>query len=313
VSYAVVRGVDAQSERARREISRTLEDGAVEELFGREAGPPPPPAAVGDAPPTNVIVGAELAARTGLREVGAQGWLVTGERSALPPGFAPRALRVRVAGVFRTGLYDYDSAWVYAPLGEAARVAGAEGGSVISIEAGDVYRAGEVADRARSALGAGWSVVDWREANRPLFAALELERRTVALIIALVVLVAALNITTTLALVVVERRADVAVLVALGARARGVMAVFVVEGALLGALGSVCGVALGLAFVAAANRFGLVSLPPDVYSLSTVPLRAGVGDVLWPALAAFAVSVLATLYPAHRASRTRPAEVLRQG
>ena len=177
----------------------------------------------------------------------------------------------------------------------------------------DIYAAGEVAAAVRRLSGAGWTVADWREANRPLFAALELERRTVSAIIALIVLVAALNITTTLALVVVERRPDIAVLGALGARARSVMAVFVIEGALIGAIGASLGVALGLAAVAAGNHFELVRLPPDVYSLSAIPLRAHAGDVLWPALAAFAVCLLATLYPARAAARTRPAEVLRHG
>lgn len=316
-AYALVRGVDSASAHALAEIRRTLEAGAVEDLFraeatrgagvvGAQGG-----GGVGEVVP--VIVGAELAARVGLGGVGGEGWLVSGEESAATPaGFAPRARRVRVVGVFRAGLFEYDSAWVYAPLSAASAVP--EGGaSVISVEAEDVYEAGEVAVRLRGALGPGWSVVDWREANRPLFAALELERRTVALIIALIVVVAALNITTTLALVVVERRADIAVLRTLGAGARSVTTLFVLEGALVGAAGALSGVALGLVCVAAANHFGLVKLPPDVYSLASVPLHASARDVLLVALAAFAVSLLASVYPARRAAHTRPAEVLRQG
>jgi lipoprotein-releasing system permease protein len=328
-AYALVRGVDSESARALAEIRRTLEGGAVEDLFHADAtsgvGVAAAPGGAGIVKSTGeagvagtvpVIVGAELAARVGLNRVGAEGWLVSGEESAAAPaGFAPRARRVRVVGVFRAGLFEYDSAWVYAPLAAASGVpAGAGGGaSVISVEATDVYEAGEVAGRVRGALGPGWAVVDWREANRPLFAALELERRTVALIIALIVVVAALNITTTLALVVVERRADIAVLRTLGARARSVTALFIIEGALVGAAGALSGVALGLACVAAANHFGLVRLPPDVYSLAAVPLHASARDVSVVALAAFAVSLLAAVYPARRAARTRPAEVLRQG
>jgi lipoprotein-releasing system permease protein len=160
-------------------------------------------------------------------------------------------------------------------------------------------------------LGAGWTTVDWREANRALFDALALERRTVALIIMLVTIVAALNITTTLALVVVERRADIAVLAALGARPFGVTLVFVIEGAIVGAFGALAGVAAGLAACAAAERFQLVRLPPDVYSIASVPMHPHGSDVLLTALAAFAVSLLATVYPAFQASRVRPAEVLR--
>jgi lipoprotein-releasing system permease protein len=153
--------------------------------------------------------------------------------------------------------------------------------------------------------------VDWREANRPLFEALALERRTVALIIMLITVVAALNITTTLALVVVERRADIAVLSTVGARAPSVTLLFMIEGAVIGAAGAAAGVAVGLAACYFAERFQLVRLPADVYSLSAVPLHPHASDVLTAALAAFAVSLLATLYPAWQAARVRPAEVLR--
>ena len=339
-AYAVVRGVEPSSARALREVRGALEAGSVEGLFAgaggsEEGGAGGEPGGVGGraggassgaradpgaGPAAPVIVGAELAARAGLDRVGAEGWLVTGAESATPEGFAPLARRVRVAGLFRTGLYDYDSSWVYAPLPEASALAGLAAAAgrdapatALSVEVRDAYAAGDVAERLRRALGGGWAVVDWRAANRPLFAALELERRTVAAIIALIVLVAALNITTTLALVVVERRADIAVLAALGARARGVMLIFVAEGGLIGAAGALAGAALGLLGVAAGNHFGLVRLPADVYSLSAVPLHAHARDVLLPALGAFAVCLLATLHPARRAARTRPAEVLRYG
>jgi lipoprotein-releasing system permease protein len=265
-----------------------------------------------DEAPVPVVVGEELAARAGLTEVGDEGWLVTGIAASEGKGFVPRARRVRVVGLFRSGLYEYDSAWTYLSLEEVARVVGAQPSTaVVQIEVRDIYSSDEVAHRVRAALGEGWTTLDWREANRPLFDALALERRTVALIIMLVTVVAALNITTTLALVVVERRADIAVLCALGARARGIMLVFVIEGALVGAVGALAGVALGLAACAAADRFHLVRLPPDVYSLSSVPLHPHAPDVLLTALAALAVSLLATLYPARQAARVRPAEVLR--
>ncbi|MGH9903782.1 MAG: FtsX-like permease family protein, partial [Pyrinomonadaceae bacterium] len=143
------------------------------------------------------------------------------------------------------------------------------------------------------------------------FAALELERRTVALIILLILVVAALNITATLVLVVVERRAEIAVLGALGARAPSIMCVFVIEGALIGAVGVAAGLALGLGACFLGERFELVRLPADVYSLSAVPFHPRSRDVALAALAAFAVSLLATLYPARAAARVRPAEALR--
>jgi lipoprotein-releasing system permease protein len=232
--------------------------------------------------------------------------------SGTPVEYVPRARRVRVVGLFRSGLYEYDSTWTYMQLDAVARVAGGRASAmVVSVEARDVYESTNVARRLRASLGEGWTAVDWGETNRALFEALALERRTVALIIMLITIVAALNITTTLALVVVERRADIAVLVALGARARSVTLVFMIEGAVVGASGALAGIATGLAACFAADRFNLVRLPADVYSLSAVPLHPHAWDVLLPALAAFAVSLLATVYPARQAARVRPAEVLR--
>jgi lipoprotein-releasing system permease protein len=268
------------------------------------------------APPVEVIVGAELASRTGLSRVGEEGWLLTGERTPEePPGLQPRARRVRVAGVFRSGLYEYDSSWVYASLAAASQLegvrAGAGSASLISIETTDIYRTAETSTRIRSALGANFKTVDWQEANAPLFAALQLERRTVALIIALIMLVAALNITTTLVLVVVERRSDIAILGAMGAQARSIMLIFLCEGAIIGATGALLGVALGLAACFVGEQFKLVSLPADVYSLSAIPFHPHARDVVAAALIAFVVSLLATIYPARAAARLRPAEALR--
>jgi lipoprotein-releasing system permease protein len=315
-AYVVLRGLDRDSQREAARVGRTVAEGSLEDLFDFKApvagrGETRPAAEGGEAP-AQVLVGAELASRTGLGRVGEEGWILTGEAASNGAGFVPRARRVRVAGVFASGLYDYDSAWAYLSLEEAAQLGGGRLRSpAVSVEALDVFASDVVAARAREALGAGWEAVDWRAANRPLFAALELERRTVALIILLIMILAALNITTTLALVVTERRAEIAVLSALGARPGGIMTVFLIEGALIGAAGAVAGVVLGLAACLLGQHFQLVRLPPDVYSLSAVPFRPHARDVLWPALAAFAVSLLATLYPSRQAARVRPAEALR--
>ncbi|HEX9918720.1 MAG TPA: ABC transporter permease, partial [Pyrinomonadaceae bacterium] len=293
------------------ETGATVDDEAGDTLFGALD----PLGHVTGGPPAAIIVGVELAARTGLRRVGDEGWMVTGEQTPESPGLRPRSRRVRVAGVFRSGLYEYDSSWVYVSLAEAMALEGAEkadgGASLISIETADIYRTAETAARVGEMLGASFKTVDWQEANAPLFAALQLERRTVALIIALIMFVAALNITTTLALVVVERRADIAILGAMGARARSIMLVFVCEGAIIGATGAVLGVALGLAACFLGDRYKLVSLPADVYSLSAIPFHPHARDVALAALAAFVVSLLATIYPARAAARLKPAEALR--
>ncbi|HEX8293788.1 MAG TPA: FtsX-like permease family protein, partial [Pyrinomonadaceae bacterium] len=308
-TYALLRGLDGRSPRALAAVRATLTRGSLDDLFKSPGG------ADGPVP---VVLGEELAARAGLTMVGDEGWVLTAAAAAEEAGASAHesrgagALRVRVVGLFRSGLFEYDSAWAYLSLDSTGRVGGGRAPSAaVSVEAKDLYASSEVARRLRGELGAGWAAVDWREANRPLFEALALERRTVALIIMLVTVVAALNITTTLALVVVERRADIAVLSTVGARAPSVTLVFVIEGAIIGAVGALAGVALGLSACWVADRFRLVRLPPDVYSLSAVPLHPQAPDVLAAALAAFAVSLLATLYPAWQAARVRPAEVLR--
>jgi lipoprotein-releasing system permease protein len=303
-------------------MRRTLISGSVENLFQptprqtqqmRSDESAEPRGRDEDKPPAPVIVGAELAKRTGLVAVGDEGLLITGEKTKESPGFATRSRRVRVVGIIRTGLFEYDSTWVYAPLSDAAEIAGTpkDSAAMLSIETFDLYRAPEVAARLRSALGTEFTVVDWQEANRPLFAALALERRTVSIIVGLIILVAALNITTTLVLVVAERRADIAILGSIGARPASVMLVFMCEGAIIGALGALSGVALGVVACFIGDRYRLVSLPADVYSVSFVPFHAHAAETALAALVAFVVCLAATIYPARRASHLRPAEALR--
>jgi lipoprotein-releasing system permease protein len=334
-AYVVLRGIDRESERAVAEVRRTLIEGTLEPLL-REAvetqpvaSPSPGQKVAGEtgapsitsfdevpseAALPGVIIGAELAARTGL-SVGDVAQLVSGDATLTPLGLAPRYRRVRVAGIFRSGLYEYDSTWIYLSLPVASMFAGQplSSASVISIEVADIYAVGDVAARLRAWLGDEYTVVDWQEANRPLFAALALERRMGLFILALIILMATLNITTMLVLVVVERRSDIAILSAMGARARSIMYIFMIEGAAVGLAGAILGIALGLLTCFIGDRYRLVSLPADVYSLSNVPFHTRLSDVLLSALVAFVLSLLATLYPARAAAHVRPAEALREG
>jgi lipoprotein-releasing system permease protein len=255
-----------------------------------------------------VIAGAELAARTGL-QVGENAEII----SATPGGSSSSSKRlVRVAGIFRSGLFEYDATWIYLPLETAATFAGgAHTATVISVQVWDIYNVKKSAANVRQSLGGSYTVVDWQDANRPLFTALALERRIGAVIIALIILTAALNITTTLILVVMERRRDIAILNAMGATAGSIMGIFVIEGAIVGAIGALIGVWLGVGAAIVANRYKLISLPPDVYSISNVPLNLQTRDVVIAALVAFVITVIATIYPARAAARVRPAEMFR--
>jgi lipoprotein-releasing system permease protein len=335
-AYAILRGLNRDQTRAIAEVRRTLVAGTIEPLLNEaspfekaESTPPTSPAdekraAQDDSPITsfdeipseaaipNAVIGAELAAHTNLR-VGDTATIVSGEATLTPLGLAPRFRRVRITGLFQSGLYEYDASWVYVSLDTAASFAGADApsASVISIEVTDIYQVEQVSARLRDALGSNYTTVNWQEANRPLFAALALERRMGLFIIAIIILIATLNITTTLALLVVERRADIAILTAMGARGQSIMLVFIIEGAIIGILGIITGIALGVIACMVGDHYKLVSLPADIYSISSVPFHIRAVDVALAALVAFILSLLATVYPARAAARLRPAEALR--
>ena len=296
-AYAVLRGTESEVWQSGH-FDQWLREGSFASLFDQHQGSEP-----------SAVPGAELATRLGLAvgdvfqviPVNATGGTLT-----------KSARRLRVAGIFRSGLFEYDSTWIYISLDAATAFAnGGHAASVISVQVRDVDAVKQTSEEIRRVLGNAYTTVDWQQANQPLFTALALERRMGLFIIGLIIAIAALNITTTLILVVVERRRDIAILNALGATRKGIMALFVIEGALIGATGAIFGVLLGLVACMIGNHYKLVSLPADVYSISGVPFNAKAGEVALAALIAFSLSVLATLYPARAAAHMRPVETLR--
>ena len=255
------------------------------------------------------VIGIELANRLGTKLGDTLQVIPAGANSN--PSIIP-IRRVRVVGFFRSGLFEYDSTWVYIPFETASAFAGsAHAASIISVQVGNPEDVKRSATRVKETLGNSYNTIDWQDANQPLFAALALERRMGLFIIGLIIVIAVLNITTMLILVVVERRRDIAVLSTLGAKRLGIMLVFIIEGAVVGAIGAFIGVLIGLTACAVGNQFKLVSLPADVYSISNVPLHAGWTETALAALFAFLLSVAATIYPARAASKMRPVETLR--
>lgn len=279
--YAVIRGVEKDAVQ-----SRWLTEGSFDPLFETSTNP-------------NAVVGANLAARIGL---------ALGDVFQVQPANDSTAHRLRVAGIFRSGLFEYDSTWIYVGMEFAGN---SHAASVMSVQVNDIDNVKQISADVSKVIGNTYTIIDWQQANEPLFAALALERRMGLFIIGLIIAVATLNITTMLILVVVERRRDIAILHALGARRTGVMLLFIIEGAVVGAIGAATGVAIGFIACAIGNHYKLVSLPADVYSISNVPLIARPSEMLIAALVAFLLSVLATIYPARAASRMRPVEALR--
>jgi lipoprotein-releasing system permease protein len=286
-SYAVIRGIEEGAFQ-----SRWVREGSFEPLFKTAS-----------AGVSNAVVGTDLATRVGLS---------LGDVFQVQPANESAARRLRVAGVFSLGLFEYDSTWIYVGMETASEFAGNNhAASVMSVQVNDVDNVKQVSADVSKALGNGYTIVDWQQANQPLFAALALERRMGLFVIGLIIAIATLNITTMLILVVVERRRDIAILNALGATRTGVMLLFIIEGAVVGAIGAAAGVVIGFIVCAIGNHYKLVSLPADVYSISNVPLIAKPTEMLIAALVAFLLSVLATIYPAQAASRMRPVEALR--
>ena len=298
-AYAVLRGVERESAQETFDPS-WLTAGSAVALFeaGIKTEQPPP-----------VVLGVELANRTGL-QVGDTAEIISASASLV--SLSPVKRLVQISGIFRAGLFEYDSSWIFISLDDVSEFSKAsQAASVISVQLSDIYAAKQVATNIRTALGPAYTTIDWEEANRPLFNALALERRMGAVVIALIILIAAFNITATLILVVVDRRRDIGILRALGATSRSIMIIFMIEGAIIGALGSVFGVILGSLACLVGNRYQLVSLPADVYSITNVPFHTQTGDVLMAALAAFLLSLAATIYPARAATRVRAAEMFR--
>lgn len=262
-------------------------------------------------PLVKVEIGKILAERTGLQTGDRAEIVVSGNRSS--GSLLPTSTTVEISGIFETGLYEYDSTWIRLSLADAARAAGKTSLSVsaVGVETADIYSANLTAAEIQTVLGAEYKVLDWQQTNRPLFAALALERRMALIIIALIVLLAALNITTTLALLVNEHRADIAVLKSCGARSQNILLTYLLAGLILGAIGVAAGVVLSLAACAVCSHFELISLSAEVYSISKIKLEPQIWEILAIISGALVLSLAATIVPARSAAKIRPLDILK--
>lgn len=255
----------------------------------------------------DISVGLELALKARL-EPGLGANLIT-----FVNGIEPKTTRVKVRQTFKTGLFDYDSTWINASPSDFAELYGQKEfvPSSLSISITDIYQSSETAEKVRSELGEAYRVLDWQEANQPLFTALSLERRVALGVILLIIFIAALNITTTLSLLVNERRPDIAILRTCGTKTKSLVTIFLLEGIILGLAGIACGLVIGLVGCYLANYFNLINISADVYSISYITLRPSLPDVLLTLLIATIMCLTATLYPVFKASKIKPLEILR--
>jgi lipoprotein-releasing system permease protein len=295
----VLKGVDEPREVKVGDLLRRLREGSLEGLSQSFPNADP------------IVIGKELAKSLGVF-VG-DTVLVTSPQGYLTPlEVVPKFRHFRVVGVFDSGFYDFDATWAFTNLQAAQRLFElADVVSVIEFKIDDIYQAPEVAEAIKQSAGAGFETSTWMEQNRSLFSALRLERLVTILTIGLIVVVAALNIFITLAMMVMEKNRDIAVLMSMGARKRQVWAVFTLHGVLIGAVGTLLGLVLGYGASWLGGYYRLIPLQADIYALSSVPFHARPWDGLWIALAALMISFLATLYPSLAAAKLNPVEILR--
>ncbi|HTA49494.1 MAG TPA: FtsX-like permease family protein [Verrucomicrobiae bacterium] len=258
-----------------------------------------------------IILGKEMADNLGAT-VGSV-VLVTSPQGELTPfGMVPKYSRFRVAGIFNSGFYDYDSSWAFTRLSDAQRLFGlGDLISVIEFKVDDIYAADQVARQLEEAAGSGFMTTNWKEQNKALFHALNMERLVTYITVGLIVFVAALNILISLIMMVMEKTKDIAVLMSMGTRKSQVRNIFIAQGVLIGVIGTAIGLLLGYAISYAGGHYHLISLSPEVYSIDYVPFAPRLKDGLWVVLVAVGISFVATLYPSWSAGKTLPAEALR--
>ncbi len=232
--------------------------------------------------------------------------------NAVTGGFVPRVYTYEVTGIFQTGMYEYDNAYVYIDLGAAQEFAGI-GAAVTGLEVSTVDRWSAAAIGAKIAdrLGFPYRSVDWQEQNRSLFQALKLEKMGMGVILLLIVVVAAFNIVSTLTMVVRDKTREIGILKAMGVRSSAIRNIFFMQGLVIGAVGTVLGLVLGFAGALALDRYKFIKLDPQVYFIDHLPVSTQPRDVILIVIASLLIGALATLYPAIQAAKLYPVEAIR--
>ena len=329
---AVLKGMIPADERKVGDLLNTIKEGSAAPLeeetdkthVGTAASPvPSAPATENESPDAlagvqarvaampPIILGKDMADNLGAT-VGSVVLITSPQGELTPFGMVPKYSRFRVVGIFNSGFYDYDSSWAFTRLSDAQRLFGlGDLISVIEFKVDDIDMADVVARQLEDAAGKGFMATNWKEQNKALFHALNMERLVTYITVGLIVFVAALNILISLIMMVMEKTKDIAVLMSMGTRKSQVRNIFIAQGVLIGLIGTAIGLLLGYAISYAGGHYHLISLSPEVYSIDYVPFAPRLKDSLWVSLVSIGVSFIATLYPSWSAGRTLPAEALR--
>lgn len=304
VSGALVRGIEPEAEKTVSSIAEKMVSGKLTDLLPGKYG---------------IVLGRELANSLGVYE-GDRITVITPQASVTAVGVMPRLRRFKVVGVFEVGMNEFDSAMAYMHIQDAARLFAMKQGEIngIRLKLVDLFDAKRVTYELDKAFGEEYWIRDWTRQHRNFFRALKTEKTVMFIILLMVIAVAALNIVSTLVMTVTDKQSDIAILRALGMTPRSIMAIFIIQGAVIGLFGTLLGVAAGVPV--ALNVFEIVSwleqlfqtdfLPADVYYISDITADVRPNEIITYAVSAFVITVLATIYPAWRAARTMPAEAL---
>lgn len=297
----VLRGMDPATAENVVGLSRQMLEGSIHDLTENKNPQVP-----------NIILGKNLAADLRVR-VGGKVRLISPSGPLTPMGVIPKIKTCQVSGIFETGMFEYDSTLAYMSLASVQQFLGLGDlvhGIEVTVRKKELNRADQVGKRIVKKIGMGFIAKDWMMMNRNLFAAFKLEKIGMFICVALIILVAALNIISALVMVVMEKSKDIAILKSMGATSGSIMKIFFIQGAVIALTGTALGVAGGLGLCELLSRYQFIELPSNVYPMTTLPIKVLPMDVTIIAVSSIVITLLATLYPSWKASTVHPAEVL---
>jgi len=308
-SPATLKGVDLSASRDANEVFKFTTEGDPASLAEPDRDPET------GAAIDRMIIGRDLADLTGLR-TGDVVSIITSQGHLTPIGMAPLYRDFKIAGIFKSGLADYDSVWAYVSLEAMQRLTGQQDvAQLIQIKVDDIYAVKQIDRSLLASFGEDFDVQDWQELNAPVYTLFSYQKLLSSVALLIVIGIAALNIITVLILLVMEKQRDVAILKSMGATRRSVLSIFMTQGLMIGVLGTVLGIALGWGFCSFADSRQLIRLPSGANSLygglTYLPFHAHLADTLMVVAIALVMSFISTIYPSWSAARFDPVEALR--
>ncbi|HIP39297.1 MAG TPA: lipoprotein-releasing ABC transporter permease subunit [Desulfocapsa sulfexigens] len=297
----VLRGIDPISAKGVIALPEQMVEGSVDDLIQER-----------DVRLPNIILGIAMASDLRV-SVGDKVRLISPSGPLTPMGIIPKVKTCRISGIFESGMYEYDSSIAYMNIPAVQNFL--ESGDVVhgievTVKEKELNRADKVGKNIVALLGKSFVAKDWMSMNRNLFAAFKLEKIGMFICVALIILVAALNIISALIMVVMEKEKDIAILKSMGAKSGSIMKIFFNQGLVIGLSGTFLGVSLGLGLCKILSRYKFIELPSNVYPMSTLPIKVLPLDVTIIAVSAIVITLSATIYPSWKASKVKPAEVL---